>query len=60
MTDYNLDAEKEAKEKMMEEMVDDACSGGVVIGVNALLEICDRLIRKGWRKVKLRKHFLRK
>jgi hypothetical protein len=42
--------DKEAKKKMMEEMLADI---SMEFRNNLLInEICDRLIRKGWRKIK--------
>ncbi len=52
--DYNLAADKEAKEKMMCSMINDLAfekSPLLEISMSLINEICDQLIRKGWRKV---------
>jgi hypothetical protein len=49
-----MENEKESKEKMMDEMLDDTCDLNVMefLTPHAFDEIFDRLIRKGWRKPK--------
>ena len=51
-TDYNLAADKEAKEKMISQMLRDmGCEGLKGYWEPWQQMVCDKLIRAGWRKV---------